>query len=80
MKKHHRLNLCIDAMYVNKIPMLTTIDETIKYRGLVPMKKTTASEFYESLDMVIRKYNHAGFKVARIYCDGEFKSLMRAVG
>ena len=79
MKKHHRLTLSIDAMHVNKIPMLTTIDHTIKYRGLVPMKNTTADEFYASLDMVVRKYNDAGFTVARIHCDGAFKSLMRAV-
>ena len=79
MKKHHRLTLCIDVMYVNKISMLTTIDQTIKYRGLVPMKNTTADELYASLDMVVRKYNDAGFTVARIHCDGEFKPLMRAV-
>ena len=33
----HNIDLCMDIMFVNKIPMLTTIDTTINFRGLVPI-------------------------------------------
>jgi len=36
------LTLYLDMMYVNGMPMLTTVDARIKYRALVPLKNRTA--------------------------------------
>jgi hypothetical protein len=35
--KHHDIDLCKNAMYVNECGMLTAIDQTIKFQSLVPM-------------------------------------------
>jgi len=48
------LTLYLDVMYVNGMPMLTTVDSHIKYRALVPLKNRTAESLYESLDNVLR--------------------------
>ena len=34
-EKHGDLTFCMDIMYVNGMPMITGIDQTIKYRGLI---------------------------------------------
>ena len=34
-EEHSNLELCMDIMFVNGQPMLTTIDRSIKFRGLV---------------------------------------------
>jgi hypothetical protein len=31
MEHHHNLELCIDVMYINGLPMFTGIDQTIKF-------------------------------------------------
>ena len=69
----------MDIMFVNEIPMLTTIDTTIKFRGLVPMNSRTHSEIYQSLDKVLRFYNKGGYYIKTIHCDGEFKAIMSKV-
>ena len=73
------LDLCMDIMFVNEFPMLTTIDRTIKFRGLVPLQTRTHDDIYKALDEVLRFYNKAGFYIKTIYCDGEFKGLMDKV-
>jgi len=42
-------------MYVNGMPMLTTVDSRIKYRALVPLKNRTTESLYESLDNFLRR-------------------------
>jgi hypothetical protein len=45
--------LCVDLMYANGIPIMTTIDKTIRFRGVVPMTKgKKAQQMYEALDVV----------------------------
>ena len=74
-----QIELCIDIMYVNDIPMLTTIDKTIKFHGLVPLNSRSHEEYYQALDQVLRFYNKSGYFIKTIFCDGEFKSLMDKV-
>jgi hypothetical protein len=38
IKKHHNLELYIDVMFINKLPFLTGIDGTIKYRMIATLK------------------------------------------
>jgi len=66
-------------MYVNGMPMLTTVDSRIKYRALVPLKNHTAKSLYDSLDKVLRRYNRATIYVTSINSDTEFKSLFKDV-
>ena len=59
--------------------MLTSIDRTIRYRSLVTMRDRSQDEYYEALDSILRYYNAAGYRVVRIHCDREFKSIMDEV-
>ena len=66
----------MDIMFLNGMPMLMTIDKTIRFRALVPLNNRYAEELYRGLDGVMRKYNSAGHEIECIDCDGEFKSVM----
>jgi hypothetical protein len=57
--------LCVDLMYANGIPILTTIDKTIRFRGVVPMRGKKAEQMYEALDVVLQLYNKAGVTISR---------------
>lgn len=70
------LESSIDIMFVNRLPFLTAIDKSIKYRSLIPLDSRNVDEFYRALQLVLRKYNGAGFFIKRIHADGEFKSTM----
>jgi hypothetical protein len=77
--KHHDIDLCMDAMYVNECGMLTAIDRTIKFRSLVPMNTTQHVEYYRALDQILRHYNRAGFVIRTIHCNREFRGMMEKV-
>jgi hypothetical protein len=77
--KHHDIDLCMDAMYVNECGMLTAIDQTIKFRSLVPMNTKQHVECYCALDQILRHYNQAGFVIRTLHCDGEFRGMMEQV-
>jgi len=46
LERYQDLVLEIDLMFVNGMPMLTSIYTTIKFRSLVPLKDQTAEELY----------------------------------
>jgi hypothetical protein len=73
------LTLEIDVMHINGMPMLTTIDTKIKYRGLIPLKNRTKEQLYEALDKVFRHYNKGGFRITRILADHEFEAILEEV-
>jgi hypothetical protein len=77
--KHHNIGLCMDAMDVNECGMLSTIDQTIKFRSLVPMNTKQHAEYYRALNQIIRNYNLARFVIRTIYFDGEFRGMMEKV-
>jgi hypothetical protein len=77
--KHHDIDLCMDAMYVNECGILTAIDQTIKFRSLVPINTKQHVEYYRALDQILRHYNRAGFVIRTIHCDGEFCGMMEKV-
>ena len=38
LMKHRQIELCMDTMFVNKQPFLTSIDNSVRFRSLVPLK------------------------------------------
>jgi hypothetical protein len=77
--KHHNIDLCMDGIYVNECGMLTAIDQTIKFRSLVPMNTKQHVEYYRALNQILRHYNRAGFVIRTIHCDREFRGMMEKV-
>ena len=69
----------MDVMFVNGQPMLTTIDKSNEFKGLVPLNGRKKSELYRALDIILRHYNKSGFKVTKIHCDNEFRTLFEEI-
>ena len=53
ISQHQQLELCMDVMYIDGLPMFTSIDRTVKFRSLVPLDATTVEHLYEALDVVL---------------------------
>ena len=71
--------LYIDLFYLNGLPMLTSIDTPVRHRNLVCLKNREAGTLYNGIDKILQGYNKAGFTIAIIRCDNEFRVLMDAV-
>ena len=77
--EHRELELCIDIMFINELPMLTTIDKTIKYRGLGTLPSQHAEQTHKAIDFMLRRQNSAGFIIKIIHADQQFKKLLEEV-
>ena len=73
------LTLCVDIAYVCGVPMLVGIDTTIRHRFCVPLKNRSNKQLFKALDIAIRPYNKAGYRIKEIHCDQEFKHMMDQV-
>ena len=62
------------------MPFLNAIDTPIRNCSLVYMKgkmeKLTSEKLFEAIDVVLREYNRADFKVTLIHADNQFKPLV----
>ena len=76
MMKHEDITLCIDILYINEMPFLATISRNIKYRTIQWLPTRTAKDYRSALDIIFRQYNKAGFRIATIHCDNEFRPIM----
>ena len=75
IKEQRLLELCVDIMNINGVDLFTSIDRTIKYRGVSPIDNKQAEEFLRALASIVRHYLHAGYLIKMIYCDNAFKPL-----
>ena len=79
MKIHHNIELCIDTLFVNGLPFLTTISKNIKYRTATFLETRTKDGYYKAIDEVFKLYNDAGFTIKIICADNEFKPIFDAI-
>ena len=77
LEKHQDLELCIDTMHINGVPFLTSINRSIKYRSVVPLKGKSHDNYYAAIDDILRCYNKADFQMTAIHCDPEFAELLK---
>ena len=61
------------------MPMLTSINDKICNRSLVPLASREANNIYDALDVIMRSYNHAGMMVQTIHSNRKFKAIMNDV-
>ena len=73
--QHENISLALDLMFVNGLPMLTSIDLTVRHRALVPLNTRTVPDLCEAIDVILRQYNRAGFMITEIRGDNEFEPL-----
>ena len=70
------LELSVDVMWVNSKPYLTGIDKPIKLRSANKLLSQTKDALFMGLDLILRPYNQAGFKITVINCDNQFRKLL----
>ena len=78
-EKFDKLTLFVDVMFVNGIPFLTTIDDTIRYRVVIPLENLTNDAYYEAFDKISRLYNLGQHQLKYLKGDGAFKSIFDPV-
>ena len=76
LEPHKEVTLCVDIMFLNGMPLLTSIDTGIRYRALQPLDSRSDTAIYTAIDKIFRLYTKAGIRIKCIHADGEFKSLM----
>ena len=73
------IDLCIDIMFVNEMPFLTSITKALFYRMALFLPTQTARDLYAALDNIFHLYNSNGFSIAKIFSDNQFQTIMDPV-
>ena len=60
LMKHRQIELCMDTMFVKKQPFLTSIDKSVRFHSLVPLKSRSGEEYLQALQLIMRHYNKGG--------------------
>ena len=71
LENNKKITLSIDIMFVNKIPLVTTISRHIKFTTVEAIQKMTKLQLSEIIKNVIAIYTQRGFKVEHALLDGE---------
>ena len=74
--EHYReITLCVDLMYVNKVPLLVTLSRNIKFGTLEAVADQKEATLLKCIKWVVTLYRKAGFRVTITLMDGEFIPL-----
>ena len=72
LKHYGEVTLCIDLMYVNKVPLLVTLLQNIKFGTMEAVADRKEATILKCIKGVVTLYRKAGFKVTTALMDGEF--------
>ena len=75
----HNVCLCIDVMFVNGMPFLTSISKNIKYRMAMWLPTRTVNDITSLVESLLKLYQAASFRVAEVSGDQEFKPVLKAL-
>ena len=75
LKYYGEVTLCIDLMYVNKVPLLVTLSRNVKFGMVEAVKDRKETTLMKSIATVVTLYWKAGFTVTTALMDGEFVPL-----
>ena len=75
LKRYQNVTLCIDIMYVNRIPRLVSISRNIKFGTIeaIPNNKTAIA--LKGVKAILQVYRWNGFNIEMAFMDGEFGHL-----
>ena len=71
--------MCVDLMYVNKVPLLVTLSQNKKFGMMELVADRKEAMLLKCIKGVISLYREAGFKVTIGLMDGEFMPLHRGL-
>jgi hypothetical protein len=66
------ITLCIDIMFVNGLPMSTSIDHSVRFRALVALDDRSESSIITAFNSIFQLYKNPGFQIGQVNCDQEF--------
>ena len=75
LKYYGEVTLCIDLMYVNKVPLLVTLSRNVKFGTVEAVKDRKETTLMKSITTVVTLYRKAGFTVTTALMDSEFVPL-----
>ena len=75
LKHYGEITLCVDLMYVNKVPLLVTLSWNIKFGMMEAVADRKEATLLKCIKGVVTLYWKAGFKVTIALMDGEFVPL-----
>ncbi len=75
IKKHRDMLLCIDVMFVNKIPFLMNISRDIKFGTTEMIPRRDVKHIFKAINNVKASYRKWGFRIMRVHADNEFEPL-----
>ena len=75
LKYYGEVTLCVDLMYVNRVPLLVTLSRNIKVGTVEAVKDRKEATLLKGIATVTTLYQKARFKVTTALMDGEFVPL-----
>ena len=72
---YHSVTLCMDIMFINKMPFLVTISCNIKFGTVELLLNHQEDTVTKSLQAVMHLYGSCGFLVQMVHVDSKFKAL-----
>ena len=75
LEHYGEITLCVDLMYVNKVPLLVTLSRNIKFGTMEAVADRKEATLLKCIKGVIALYRKAGFRVTIALMDGEFVPL-----
>ena len=75
LEHYGEITLCVDLMYVNKVPLLVTLSRNIKFGTMEAAADQKEAMLLKCIKGVVTLYRKAGFRVTIALMDGEFVPL-----
>ena len=72
---HGNVTLCIDIMFINKIPFLVTISRDIKFGTVEALDNRQLQTITQKIQTICRLYEHRGFTITSILANPEFEPI-----
>ena len=75
LKYYGEVTLCVDVMYVSKVPLLVTLCQNIKFGMVEAVADRKEATLLKCIGAVVTLYGKARFKITTVLMDGEFVPL-----
>ena len=75
LKYYGKITLCVDLMYMKKVPLLVTLSRNIKFGTMEAVADRKEATMLKCIKGVVSLYRKAGFRVTTALMDGEFVPL-----
>ena len=75
LKYYGEVTVCVDHMYVNKVPLLVILSQNVKFGTVEAVADQKEATLLKCIGAVVTLYRKAGFKITTVLMDGEFMPL-----